>query len=376
MAKTVMVFGLGEVGQWAIEFLARSEGVDNIFIADNKDRALYRMNGTVISSAYQGFSKKFEFHRSDISDIEATAKLLEKTKPDVILSLVVVQSPLVLRITRPGTDDPKAVLPEDIRDKLWAAGFSVFLPYQILLPAKLAQAVKKSGIQTHIVNASFPDVVGPVVWKHVGLGPVVGLGNHDIYGTIIRKHVSMTEGVPLKDVVLYFVGSHALAERGTEEGIPFFLKILSGDNDITGKYDIKSLFSCMPTNNDGEFSATAASGVQKVMALIRDTNELIHAPAPNGLIGGYPVRLTAKGAEVVLPKELTLEQAVKINEEAEKFDGIERIKDDGTVVYTNKTYSIMKELGYDCKELAFDELESRGKELKKLQEKWLASKKR
>jgi len=110
----------------------------------------------------------------------------------------------------------------------------------------------------------------------------------------------------------------------------------------------------------------AASAVKNMMAIIKDTNEHTHAPAPNGLIGGYPVRLSAKGAEVILPKELTLEQAIKINEDAEKSDGIEKIKDDGTIVYTDKTYSIMKELGYDCKELSFDELESRGKELETL----------
>ena len=66
------------------------------------------------------------------------------------------------------------------------------------------------------------------------------------------------------------------------------------------------------------------------------------------------------------------EKAIKINEDAEKFDGIEKIKDDGSVVYTDKTYSIMKELGYDCKELSFDDLERRSKELSLLQEKLVA----
>ena len=37
-----------------------------------------------------------------------------------------------------------------------------------------------------------------------------------------------------------------------------------------------------------------------------------------------------------------------------------------TVVYTDKTHTIMKELGYDCKQFSFDELESRCAELKQL----------
>ena len=84
------------------------------------------------------------------------------------------------------------------------------------------------------------------------------------------------------------------------------------------------------------------------------------------------MRLSAKGAEVILPQELTLEQAIKINEDGEKFDGVEQIKDDGTIVYTDKSYSILKELGYDCKELPFDELESRSKELQVFYKKLIA----
>ena len=90
------------------------------------------------------------------------------------------------------------------------------------------------------------------------------------------------------------------------------------------------------------------------------------APSPNGLPGGYPVRISAKGAEVVLPKELTIERAIRINEDGIKFAGIEKIMDDGTVVYPDRTYDVMKELGYNCAQLQFDELESRGEELKVL----------
>ena len=372
MSKTVMLCGIGEVGGWALEFLARSEGVDRIVTSDvNEEWGAYRTNVAAVGSIYQGFSKKFEFHRSDLNDIDATARLLEEIKPDVIFTSVTIQGPRVLRTTP---------LSQDVRDRLWAAGFGAWLPWHLLLPAKLMQAVQKSGIQTHMLNASFPDVVGPAIWNRFGFGPTVGIGNHDLLAANIIKYVSMTEGVPAQDVILYFVGSHALYEHGSKAGVPFFLKIILGDKDITSKYDVNWLTEdCMLSirwkiaKQTVVYSSTAASAVKNVMAIIRDTNEYTHAPAPNGLPGGYPVRLSAKGAEVILPKELTLEQAVKINEEANKFDGIEKIKDDGTIVYTDKTYSIMKELGYNCKELSFDELESRAEELKALHRKLAAS---
>ena len=55
-----------------------------------------------------------------------------------------------------------------------------------------------------------------------------------------------------------------------------------------------------------------------------------------------------------------LDKAIEINEGAQKFDGIERILDDGTVVFTEKAFKIMEEnLGYSCKELNPDESEKR-----------------
>ena len=374
MEKTVMVFGVGETALWLLEFLARSEGVDRIITSDISKKGYYRTNGAAASSTHQGFSKKFRFYQNDVRDIDATSRLVERIKPDVILSLLTHHSMNALRIAVPGTRDKRAVLPANIRDMLWDAGFGPFLPWQLLLPVKLMEAVRKSGIQTHVINASDPGIVGPVIWKHLGYGPTIGLGTFDVAIGRIRRYVSMKEGVPVKDITMYFVGDYHVYQRVSTEPIPFFLKILLGDLDITGKYDTKWLISerdCLPMSNAGTYSSTAASGVKNVLAILGDTNELTYVPSPNGLIGGYPVRLGSNGAAVVLPEELTLEQAIIINQEVEKFDGIERIEDDGTVVYTEKTYRIMKKLGYDCRRLPFDEIEIRGEELKILEKKWL-----
>ena len=54
-----------------------------------------------------------------------------------------------------------------------------------------------------------------------------------------------------------------------------------------------------------------------------------------------------------------------MNEESGKLDSIEDIKDEGTVIFTNRAYEIMKEtLGFECrsfqaweaKELAFEQM--------------------
>jgi len=55
---------------------------------------------------------------------------------------------------------------------------------------------------------------------------------------------------------------------------------------------------------------------------------------------------------------------VTINENAQRGDGIERIEDDGTVIYTDKAIQIMKQvLDYDLTPLKFDECDERAEEL-------------
>jgi hypothetical protein len=108
----------------------------------------------------------------------------------------------------------------------------------------------------------------------------------------------------------------------------------------------------------------AASGVKNGLALLRDSGLLTHSPGPQGLPGGYPVRLSASGAEVVLPSGVTLEQALAYAEAGQRADGVERIEEDGTVVYTEKAVEIMKEvLGYELTPLAFEECDEQAGEL-------------
>ncbi len=73
----------------------------------------------------------------------------------------------------------------------------------------------------------------------------------------------------------------------------------------------------------------------------------------------------AKSAEVVLPEGLSLEEAIKINVESMRYEGIEEIKDDGTVVATDEARAIAKEmLEIDYpKTVTFADIEGVAKEL-------------
>jgi len=82
MARTVMIFGLGAVGEVALQILARSDGIDRI-VASSRSEALglFKTNTEALGAMYQQSSKRFEFRQNDINDTEATARLLEEIKP-------------------------------------------------------------------------------------------------------------------------------------------------------------------------------------------------------------------------------------------------------------------------------------------------------
>jgi len=360
MANSVMLIGLGDLGGWVLEFLARQNSIATIITGDiREDYGRRKTLVAEVSSAQMGYNKQFFFHKMDVNDIDATAELIKKYDPTVIYTSVSLQSWWV-----------SFLLPKEVHEKLEGhSGLGVFAPLHYVPASKVMQAVKKSGSKALVVNASLPDITGPVLAKK-GLAPTVGQGNHDNLVAEIKKRVSDSEGVPFHEVTVFFIATHMFNTIGSRTGAPFFLKLMVRDKNITDKYDAHSLISDRIIRVPPKLVSwllhpnVASSSVKNIMAIINDSRLFTHSPAPNGLPGGYPIRLGAKGVDVVLPEELTLEEAIKINTEANKYDGWEEVKDDGTLVFTDAAYQAAKDvLGFECKEVKFEDADEMCKDL-------------
>jgi malate/lactate dehydrogenase len=356
--RKVMVIGLGRIGNYALEFLARTLGIGTIYAADiDKEVGLAKTNNALLGAAQMGYYPNVEFIPLDIYNIEETASILNKIAPDVILSCVTLQAWWVI-----------SELPQDLYRKLRVvAGFGPWLPMHLTPNYKLMKAIKNAGIKTHVVVAAFPDATCPVLGK-VGLAPTIGLGNLDNFIPEIQKVVGERFGIPMRNVSVYMIGAHVLrtAFKLGMENVPYYLKIFAGDKDVTKEFNAKQLLIdaanlAVKWQSD---SKVASSGAKNVLAILNNTRDLTHSPGPQGLPGGYPVRLSLKGAEVALPEGVTMKEAIRINEEGNKLDGIEKIENDGTVVYTENAVNVMKEIfGYDCRRIKIDENEEKAREL-------------
>jgi hypothetical protein len=230
-------------------------------------------------------------------------------------------------------------------------------------------AVRASGWQGHVINSGIADISNPVLAKR-GLAPTIGLGNIDLVVATLQLGVARRLGVPARNVSVYAVmhHRHAFYFRDHPSGAPpYFLRLMVGDRDVTGEFDTDLLLHEVSRERflGVELNpAVAASGVKNALALLRDSGLLTHSPGPQGLPGGYPVRLDASGAEVVLPAGLTMDEALAINLEGQRADGVKEIEDDGTVVFTDRAAEIVRQvLGYELAPLKFDECDERADEL-------------
>lgn len=339
MGKVVMITGgAGLVGSYAVEYLARIPGIDKIIIADkNEELGHTVMNNALIGASLHNFYPDIKFVKLDLYDEKQTADLIKEIQPRVILhSGTLLSSFYYIPLIK------KKIKEIGIHSHL--AGHT--LAKDLVLIHKLMKAVRSSGVETGVVNLSFPDDTNPVLAK-VSLSPTVGAGTIDLTVQGVKKAVAGRFNIPMNNISITMVAHHAL--RVNPPGIvPYYLRIRLLDKDISNKFDLNELIaeSNRITGIGARNNApmTAASAVKNVIRFLNDIGELSHAPGVGDMPGGVPVRITSKGAEMILPEDLTLEEARRINEEGMKMDGIERVENDGTVIFTEQAIRLLREI--------------------------------
>lgn len=111
---------------------------------------------------------------------------------------------------------------------------------------------------------------------------------------------------------------------------------------------------------------TVASALSVIEPLARGTAAATHAPGPSGLPGGYPVTIGPAGVSLDLAAGQPAAEAIRINSEGQRHDGIRRITDDGYIEFEDWASAILHDqLGYDCPRLHWSEADDRATELRR-----------
>ena len=370
MGKILLIGSAGSVAHDMLYQIASMTDKIRVVGADfNEAKGRYEVDECLHVAHNFNLYPDFSFKKIDLFDVEGTAQILKEEQPSVICSLASLGAWWVTRL-----------LPNEVYKKISPIG--PWIPFHFTLAYKLMQAVKKSGIKTNVVNGAYPDLTNVILGK-VNLQPVCGGGNMDLGASRLRKIVAAERKVPVRDVQVLAVGHHGTFYTAKMDG-PSWYRIIAAGEDVSPEFPVKTiarLYDKYGYANMTSFPGplvdqmkTASSFLKITLAIYYDTCELIQClPAPNGLPGGYPCILGAQGAKVNLPG-ISMREAVKINEDGGKIDGIEKVKSDGTVVFVEDNVRLMREtVGYECLEIKPSEHEERAKELdaklKKLYEK-------
>jgi len=329
-ADTVLVVGLGDLGQRVVDALARIPMIERVVAAArDEERARGVAGQATLVAAIDDGARRVEPARIDLDDPAATAATLARLDPSVVVLCA-------SRHTWWRVPDHAAALP-----------YGAWLPMHVPLTRALMEARNDAGVQAPVVALPFPDAVGPVL-AGAGLAPELGAGNVAEIAAKLEALAAERYDVERAAVEVQVVAHHATERHAFTafaalggstagpQGPPPLHACVDVDGEALPPDDVRALFAAPYAIGEGRetHTLTAATTALTVQALLGDTPRRVHVPAPGGLPGGYPTQISRAGVELDLPANLTKSDACAVNAVAARWDGIEHIGSDGTVTFT------------------------------------------
>lgn len=342
-----MLIGLGDLGAVLLEMLLRiPEELEIVVGARSVERATPRCTLARLGAIAQGHGPQVRVIALDLEQADATADTIRREQPWMILTTATMATWWL----------PDLLPTADAR-KIRRAGFGVWLPVHLAPTLKLMRATQQAQYSGFVVTAPYPDVVNCVLGK-VGMAPTCGIGNITEMEPKVRLCAARALGADIGTVQIALVAHHALGrylyrqdtlERNDEVAPPFLLRVHHNGIDVTERLDARQIVLAPEPIPSGRVThwLTAASGVPLVRALLSENFVLLHAPGPCGLPGGYPVRVNRSGVHLALG-DISLDEARRVNEESQPFDGVSQVMSNGTVVLADENVNDLRSVLGEC----------------------------
>lgn len=324
----VLLIGPGGVGTRLASRVAALAGVSEIVLCG---RSGPRLETTRQVCLHTQPGLRARGVQLDVSAVDPTAAVLATEDPDLVVMCASLRSAWDLL----GRTDATAAT-------ITRAGLAVRLPYMLTLPLALMRAVKDAGITAPVANLCFPDVTGPVLATQ-GLAPTVGLGNV----SMLLLRAAEAAGLDPRRDLIRVVGHHAqmfTAAQGIRppagEALP---RTYLGDPPQRAD---ELPYLPEPRRPGGDFDGlTVSASVPVIEAMLPGGAPLRWSvPAPEGLPGGYPVRLQGATLTMDLPEDITLDEAVALNSTWARGDGVQEIFPNGTVHMTENARAAVADI--------------------------------
>ena len=347
---TLLFISMGELATHLLEAVARTDIFDTIVVASRDlEKARKRANNAVLGAGIEGFFPRIIAEKLDVHSNDFSTRLRE-IKPDFIFS-----APSLLpwwKLAPDGINMP----------------FAGYTALHLSLMQKFRNRIAQSGVNSIWIGASFPDVINAML-NRTGFGPDYGIGNVQEPIAKIQMGVGRVLNCAPNDVDVKLVAQHAfeyfvLNDQKPDKLPPYLLKAALAGKDVTQIAE-GVLREAFPFPYDLHFNrVTASSGLVALHAITGETERSIHLPGIGALVGGYPVRASKSGITIDLPDEWSLEQAIAVNEASLKWDGIDEMAQDGTIVFTAETQQALRKLlGKNIETLSTDTAQEQANDL-------------
>ena len=321
---TLLILSLGELSTALLEAVARTNLFDRIVVGSRSElKAVQRANNAIIGAGIEGYYSKIEGEKFDVDD-QSFSTNLKQIDPDLIFS-----APSLMPWWKLDKTD-KPPLP-----------FAGYMSLHLALMSKFRDRIDEANIRARWIGASYPDVINPILSRS-GFGPDCGIGNVQEPIPKLKAGVARKLNCQPEEVFIHLVAQHAfeyyvLNDKTGEEFPPYLLKatVNGRDQSLVAESILREPFA-FPY--DLHFNrVTASAGIVALRALCSSTTLEIHLPGIKQFVGGYPARVSNSQIEINLPPEWSLDRAIDVNNRSLRWDGIELIENDGTVVFTEET---------------------------------------
>lgn len=364
--KKLLIVGGGNLCLQILQILAPRNQFEFHVASRDSEKTTRLCNLIRLAALQQNVTVDIHSHHMDLREscISRNAETLLKIRPDIILNCASLQPWRVI-----------TQLPAERFATLDQAQLGPWLPMYLAPAYALMRAVKQSCPKSLVVNAAFPDAVNPILYK-VGMAPDIGIGNIANLIPATRCAIArLAECLPTQ-VCAKLVGHHYFSHSVPRHGLPpqrlessFSLTYWIDGEERTGEHAAEAIFGCVAREFsqlggvDGQY-LTAMSAVTLLENLHADHEVRVHGPGPQGLPGGYPVKVGMGKVLLDLPYGVTREEAIKVNEAGQRLDGIKLIRADGTAVFGEAQMQIMqRELNFVMAEMRVSDAAAWAEEL-------------
>lgn len=327
----IVICGTGSFAARILFDLAATaaEAVSVAVVGRDQDRLAWLRTAANARAALFGTGARVTDYRLDVFSMENLGALLATLRPSVIANTASVQG------GRVATEHPDGWtrLVEEV-------GLACTALLQARISYDIASTVAQVVPGAAFVNCCYPDVVNPML-AGAGLPIVCGIGNVAILAHAFAGSLRPGHGR------LHLLAQHAALSAfrrpaAQRNGIaPLRLWI---DGAEIG--DVFQRFAAVKLAPEPVIDISGASGVPLFLALATGRAWRGHVPGPNGLTGGYPVRLVDGRIALDLPDGLTEEGAISWNRNFETANGIV-VGIDGRVTYVGRVEAALRRISPD-----------------------------